>query len=118
MSTHQLGLESVLELEPQVVGLWHRWIRTPGSHPNGSGPGRPRHPHHGGVSGVRHPLQTHVWAHGGGLEAAIGGDAAVPGLSAVVLAVHERLHVWIRRAQVLVLVRQRSLEAHEPLKWG
>lgn len=97
MCFYQLSLESVLQLEPQVVGLrWHSWIWPSWSHPRRSGPHTPRHPHHRWVTRRGHPLRPHVCTHGGAVKAGVRrhvADVAELLLPAVVLlTVEERLH--------------------------
>lgn len=109
--SHQLGLQPVLQLQPQVVGL-RRNSRVGAARPHAhrSGPPAAGHPHHGGVAGRGHPLGAHVAAHGGAVEGGVGGQASVARLAPVVLAVEQRLHGARVRAQVLVLVWERSLQ--------
>lgn len=58
-------LESVLQLEPQAVGVrWYYWVGPPGSHGGGSGSRSAGHPHHWGIVGGGHPLRTNVATHG------------------------------------------------------
>lgn len=106
--TDQLGLEPVLQLEPQVVGLKHRRIGSSRPHSHcPRAPHAPRHPHHGGVAGWRHPLWSHVPRHGGVVKAAVRRNPA----AAVALAVQQRLHgAQVGGGQVLLLLRQRTLK--------
>lgn len=107
LSTYQLGLESVLQLEPQVVGLRsHSWIRPPWSQSDRSGSRTSRHPHHWWVTSRGHPLRPHVTAHRGVVKPAIRRHPAVTRLATVVLTVQGGLHAgcWVHGAQVVVLV--------------
>lgn len=108
--TDQLGLEPVLQLEPQVVGLECHRIGSSWSHAHcPRAPHTPRHPHHGGVAGRRHPLWSHVSRHGGVVKSAVRRNPA----AAVALAIQQRLHgAQVRGGQVLLLLRQRTLNVN------
>lgn len=108
--TDQLGLESVLQLEPQVVGLKHCWTGSSRPHAHRPrAPHAPGHPHHGGVAGRRHPLWSHMSRHGGVVKAAVRRHSA----AAVALAVQQRLHgAQVGGGQVLILLRQRTLKTN------
>lgn len=101
-----LGLEAVLQLQPQRVGLV-------GDHPGGPEP-RPRlHPHHG-VAGPRAQLALHgveaLLLHGSAGVASLG---HVGGRGGELLVVHGRLLVYHHGGVLGELVRLNRLTLRE-----